>query len=266
MKVLILAFLTSFQLSLAAQNSICVHETKTTHIICPERVSYLRAGDSSRIIAEVVPEHPNLVRVKATEPFEGKSSLAVVSAGAIYSLVVSYGKACPIEYCLESFSGKKAGTLSAGPVPEYVLEELCRQLLTQRSRHVRLRKTQKDGIVLRLNNIGQNNDWLFFEISITNTTAASYRIDGFNWWIDDQRQVKATNVQEYPVHPEFACYGVATIPAATTLREVFVLPRLSLPGKRILRLEMRENALGNTGRTLSLDIKNRDILKARPLK
>jgi len=47
---------------------------------------------------------------------------------------------------------------------------------------------------------------------------------------------------------------------------VFVLPKLTIPEKRVLRLEMLEQALGNTGRKLSLEIKNRDILHARKLK
>jgi hypothetical protein len=77
--------------------------------------------------------------------------------------------------------------------------------------------------------------------------------------------VKATNAQEYRLQPGFRYYGITTIPAETTLREVFALPRLTIPEKRILRIEMLEKALGNTGRKLSLEIKNRDILRARKL-
>ncbi len=266
MKYFIIFILINFQLSLVAQNSICVNETKATHIICPEKVSYLQTGDHCRIISEVVPEHPNLVRIKAVEPFEGESSLTIVSAGKIFSLFVSYGDIGPIEYNLKSFSGEKVGIPVEGPVPEYVLKELCRQMLFKQGRHIHNRRTKKDGIILRLNNIGLNNDLLFFEISITNTTNISYRVEGFNWWIDDKRQMKATNVQEYPLHPEFSYYGITTIPAETTLREIFVLPKLTIPDKRILRIEMLEKALGNTGRKLSLEIKNRDILKARKIK
>ncbi len=263
---IIIIVLTSFHLSLVAQNSIQVNATKATHIICPEKVSYLQVGDHSKIISEVVPEHPNLVRVKAVEPFEGESSLTLVSAGRIYSLLISYGEVGPIEYRLETFSGEKAGTSAEGPVPEYVLKELCRQMLFRQGRHIHNRKTKKDGIILKLNNIGLNNDLLFFEISITNTSNISYKIDGFNWWIDDKRQMKATNVQEYLLHPEFMYYGITTIPAETTLREVFVLSKLTISDKRILRIEMLEKALGNTGRKLSFEIKNRDILKARKIK
>jgi conjugative transposon TraN protein len=261
----ILVFVTCFQVSLSAQNSITVSETKATHIVCPEKVSYLLSGDPEKVITEVVPEHPNLVRVKAVAPFEGESSLTLVTAGRIYSLLVSYGTAGPIEYLLKSFSGEKAGTPADGLVPEYILKELCRQILFKKGGHTPKRKTRKEGIVLRLEDIGINNDLLFFKVSITNTTNTGYKTEGFNWWIDDKRQVKATNAQEYRLQPGFRYYGITTIPAETTLREVFALPRLTIPEKRILRIEMLEKAPGNTGRKLSLEIKNRDILRARKL-
>jgi conjugative transposon TraN protein len=254
------------QLSIFAQNHISVSATRATHIICPEKVSYLLAGDHAKITSEVVPEHPNLVRVKAVEQFEGTSSLALVSAGKLYSFLVEYAETGPIEYRLEQFSGKEAGLPAGGPVPEYILSELSRQMLFSRRRNIKNRKTKKEEIVLRLDNIGLNNDLLFFQISITNKTNTGYRVEGFHWWIDDKKQLKATNVQEYQVHPQYRHYNLAYIPAETTLRETFVLPKLTIPEKRILRIEMLEQALGNTGRKLSLEIKNRDILKAKKLK
>ena len=71
MKHSILLILVVFLFSIAtfAQCQITVCETKTSHIISPEKVSYLQVGDHSKIIAEVVPEHPNMVRVKAVDDF-----------------------------------------------------------------------------------------------------------------------------------------------------------------------------------------------------
>ena len=254
------------QFSLLAQNQISVSVTKATHIICPEKVSYLQVGDHTKITSEVVPEHPNLVRIKAVDSFEEASSLTLVSAGKMYSFLVEYNETSPIEYQLEHFSGEKTGLPAGGPVPEYILSELSQQMLFSRGRNIRNRKTKNEGMVLRLEKIGLNNDLLFFQISITNKTKIGYRIEGVNWWIDDKRQLKATNVQEYQVHPKYQHYGITYIPAETTLREVFVLPKLTIPEKRILRIEMLEKALGNTGRKLSLEIKNKDILRARKLK
>nr|MBD3623256.1 DUF4138 domain-containing protein [Sunxiuqinia sp.] len=96
-------------------------------------------------------------------------------------------------------------------------------------------------------------------------TNLAYRVDRFHWWIDDKRQLKATNTQEYQVEPIYRHHAVKIIPGYTSVREVFVLPNLVLPGKRVLRLEMIEKALGNTGRRLTLEIKNKDIIRAKEL-
>jgi conjugative transposon TraN protein len=252
-----------FSTAVFAQNQIKVCETKATHLICPEKVTYLMAGGPSRIIAEIVPEHPNMVRVKAVEPFEGESSLTVVSANKVYSLFVNYENTNEISYRLESFHAEKAGQISGTLLPEYLLKELSYQILSKNKKHVNNRKDKKDGIKLQLTNIFLKEDVLFFEVRITNKTNMGYDMGNFNWWIDDKKQYKSTNVQEYPIEPDYQHYNIKYIPAKTTLREVFVLPKLTIPDKRILRIEMLEKALGNTGRKLSLEIQNKDILQAK---
>jgi conjugative transposon TraN protein len=252
-----------FSTAVFAQNQIKVCETKATHLICPEKVTYLMAGDPSRIIAEIVPEHPNMVRVKAVEPFEGESSLTVVSANKVYSLFVAYENTNEISYQLESFHSEKTSDIKGTLLPEYLLKEMSYQILSKNKKHVKNRKDKKDGIKLQLTNIFLKEDVLFFEVRITNKTNMGYDMGNFNWWIDDKKQYKSTNVQEYPIEPDYQHYNIKYIPAKTTLREVFVLPKLTIPDKRILRIEMLEKALGNTGRKLSLEIQNKDILQAK---
>ena len=107
---------------------------------------------------------------------------------------------------------------------------------------------------------------LFFEVEVTNKTNLAYDVEGFHWWIMDKKQQKATNVQEYQIFPSYKHYDIKIVPAKTTIREVFVLPKLTIPDKRVLRIDMLEKALGNTGRKLSLEVKNKDILKAKELR
>lgn len=244
------------------QNLIEVCENKTTHIISNEKITYLQVGDHSKIIAEVVPEHPDLVRIKAVENFEGESSLAIVSAGKVYSLFVKYADTNQLSRRLEDFHSIKISGTGNGKVPEYLLRELSCQILSKNQKHIKKRKAKKDGIKFQLSNIYLKNDALFFELEITNQTNLGYEVEGFHWWIDDKKQYKATNVQEYQIEPEYRHYNIEYIPAKTKLREVFVLPKLTIPDKRILRIEMLEKALGNTGRKLSLEVKNNDILEA----
>jgi conjugative transposon TraN protein len=249
-----------------SQNQIEVCVNKAIHIISDEKISYLQVGDHSKIIAEIVPEHSSLVRVKAVEKFEGESSLTIVSTNKIYSLFVKYADSNRISYRLENFCSLKTTNAGSGKIPEYLLREISHQILTGNKKHIKKRKEKKDGIKFQLTNIYLKNDLLFFELEITNLTNLGYDIENFHWWIDDKKQYKASNVQEYQVEPEYQHYHIQSISAKTKLREVFVLPKLTIPDKRVLRIEMLEKALGNTGRKLTLEVKNSDILNAGSLK
>ena len=266
--ILIILFILFLHQVLTAQNRLAITESKATHLVCPDRVSYLQVGDPALILAEIVPELPNLIRIKATGAFEKQSSLTVVCAGRIYSLILEYGDEDiqKITFHLEAFHSEKAGSYSGGMMPDYVLKSLSDQILSKHKSHVKKRKAEKDGIQLKLKNICLKNDALFFEVQITNKTNLNYDVESFHWWIDDKNQHKATNVQEYQVFPAYQRYDVKVIPAKTTIREVFVLPKLTIPDQRVLQIELLEKALGNTGRKLSLEVKNKDILKARSLK
>lgn len=178
-------------------------------------------------------------------------------------MFVKYTDTDKISYKLNDFVPVDAESGVPGALPEYLLKELCSQVLDKKGKNPINVKTKKDGIVFQLTDIYQRHNALFFELEISNTTNISYDIHDFYWWIDDRKKLKATNVQEYQLEPVYQHKKLMSIPANTTQKEVFVLPKLTIPDKRILRTEMLEKALGNTGRKLSLHIKNRHILKAK---
>jgi conjugative transposon TraN protein len=249
-----------------AQNRLTVSDTKTSHLVCPDKVQYVQAGDYSIVQAEVVPELSNLIRVKAVQPFDKPTSLTVVCADQIYSFELQYGNDAPITYPIETFDSQKAMTFSGKMMPDHLLKDLCDQVLDKHIVQFRKRKTEKDGIKIRLNSIHLKNDALFFELQITNKTNMAYDVESFNFWITDKKKAKATNVQEYQVFPQYQQNKVQRIPGEVTVREVFVIEKMTIPDQRILKIELNEKALGNTGRKLTFNLKNKDILKARSLK
>jgi len=249
----------------AITNNLKVSDTKTSHLVCPDKVSYVQAGDYSLVQAEVVPELSNLVRVKAAQPFNKPTSLTVVCADHIYSFELTYGNDAPITYPIERFQSQQAMTFSGKLMPDYLLKDLCDQVLEKYRHQFHKRKTKKDGIEVRLNSISLKNDALFFELQVTNKTNMAYDVESFNFWITDKKKAKATNVQEYQVFPQYQRNKVQRIPGDVTVREVFVMEKMTIPDQRILRIELGEKALGNTGRKLSFNLKNKDILKARKL-
>jgi conjugative transposon TraN protein len=255
-----------FNIYTFAQNVLTISDTKTSHLVCPDKVNYVQAGDYSIVQAEVVPELANLIRLKAAQPFERPTSLTVVCADRIYSFELQYGNDALITYPIETFDSQKAMTFSGKMMPDYLLKDLCDQVLDQHQVQLRKLKTEKDGIKIRLNSIHLKNDALFFELQITNKTNMAYDVESFNFWITDRKKAKATNVQEYQVFPEYQRNKVQRIPGEVTVREVFVIEKMTIPDQRILKIELNEKALGNTGRKLSFNLKNKDILKARSLK
>ena len=72
--------------------------------------------------------------------------------------------------------------------------------------------------------------------------------------------------REYRVFPQYQQNKVQRIPGDIAVREVFVIEKMTIPDQRILKIELNEKALGNTGRKLSFNLKNKDILKAKSLK
>jgi conjugative transposon TraN protein len=246
-------------------NNLKVSDTKTSHLVCPDKVSYVQAGDYSLVQAEVVPELSNLVRIKAAQPFEKPTSLTIVCGDHIYSFELTYGNDAPITYPIEIFESQQAMTFSGKLMPDYLLKDLCDQVLEKHRHQFHKRKAKKDGIEVRLNSISLKNDALFFEFQVTNKTNMAYDMESFNFWITDKKKAKATNVQEYQVFPQYQRNKVQRIPGEVTVREVFVMEKMTIPDQRILKIELGEKALGNTGRKLSFNLKNKDILKARKL-
>lgn len=248
-------------------DTLKISDSKICHLVCPDKVDYVLAGDHTLVQAEAVPELSNMVRIKAIMPFEKPTSLTVVCINRIYSFELVFGNDVPITYPVEIFHWQDALTFSGKLMPDYLLKDLCAQSQEkhQRPRCYHNRKTEKEGIRLRLNSIFLKDDALFFELEIKNKTQLAYDVESVHFWITDKRQIKATNVQEYQVLPDYQYHKISRIPGETSIREVFVFEKMTIPDQRILRIELNEKAMGNTGRKLCFEIKNKDILKARKL-
>ena len=268
---LVILFCTQIGLFVTAQthsDTLKISDTKTSHLVCPDMVDYVQAGDYTLVQTEIVPELSNMVRIKATGPFEKPTSLTVVCKDRIYTFELRYGNNVPITYPVEIFHSQNALTFTGKLMPDYLLKDLCDKVLSKHHRRkcYKGRKTEKDGIKIRLNTIYLKDDALFFELEMKNKTRLAYDVESIHFWITDKRKAKATNVQEYQVLPDYQRNDASRISGETSVREMFVFEKMTIPDGRILRIELNEKALGNTGRKLSFELKNKDILKAKKLR
>ncbi len=264
-RILIIFLFSISTLICSAQNILQLSDKKSVHVVCPDKVLYVSCGDDSEIQAEILPELSNIVRVKALHPFEGQTSLTVVCAGRIYSVAAQFGSCDVLTYQLESLPSEKAFPFSGKLMPDESLKGVSDQVLSRKRNHTVHRSARKNGILMEVRGISIKGDALFLAIQVTNHTNMAFDVGAFNFWIADKRQQKATNVQEYQLTPDYARFELKRVPARGRASEVFVIEKLTIPDKRILRIEIIEKSTGNTGRKLTLELKNRDLRKAAML-
>ena len=263
--LLLISFFSIFALTSPAQSILQLSDKKSVHVVCPDKVLYVSCGDDSEIQAEILPELSNIVRIKALHPFEGQTSLTVVCAGRIYSVAAQFGNCDVLTYQLESLPSEKAYPFSGKLMPDESLKGVSDQVLSHKGNHTIHRSTRKNGILMEVRDICIKGDALFLTIQVTNCTNMAFDTEAFNFWIADKKQQKATNVQEYQLKPDYARFELKRVQANDSAIEVFVIEKLTIPDKRVLRIEMIEKSTGNTGRKLTLELKNRDLRKAEML-
>lgn len=263
MKKYNITFFLLFPFILFAENQLKVSQNKVIHLVSEREITYLQLGNQDLILAEIVPEHPNLVRIKALGEFEGETTITLVSTGQLYTILLSCGEEKDNAFSLQEFESRETDLYLGNLMNKKNLEENCRAILAHDKRSGKKHKISKSGIDLELRNVYLTNDVLFFELGIKNNTNMGYDVESFQWWIADKRQFRASNAQEYSIKPRYQYYSLSYIPPNSSVKEIFVLPKLTIPDQRILRIELLEKALGNTGRKLSMELNNRDILKAK---
>ncbi|GGA95426.1 hypothetical protein GCM10011500_09070 [Mucilaginibacter rubeus] len=117
------------------------------------------------------------------------------------------------------------------------------------------------GIHGLVNHIYSVGDYLFLDIAYRNKTRIKYDIADFHFSIEDKKIAKAANSQSIPIVPELELYNIPAF--SRNYRNVFVLRKLSIPGNKVLKVELSEKQV--SGRVLTLSIPYQDILDADAL-
>jgi hypothetical protein len=145
------------------------------------------------------------------------------------------------------------------------LKEVSDKALSRKARNAVFRCIEKNGIVMEVRNICVRGDALFLVLRITNRTNMPFDAEAFNFWITDCKRHKATNVQEYQLVPDYTRFDIKGVAPGESVKEVFVIEKLTVPDKRVFRIEMVERAPGNTGRKLTIHLGNKHLQKAEKI-
>ena len=114
------------------------------------------------------------------------------------------------------------------------------------------------GIRADVNNIYSVGDYFFIDYSLRNRTKIPYDIEEVRVKLEDKKETKATNSQTIELTPVFSLNSARKF--RKDYRNVLVLPKLTFPEEKVLRLEISESQI--SGRTVTLAIEYEDILNA----
>ena len=118
--------------------------------------------------------------------------------------------------------------------------------------------SNEHGMKAVVNNIYSVGDYFFIDYSLRNRTKIPYDIEETRIKLTDKKETKATNSQTIELTPVFTVNHVRKF--KKDYRNVLVLPKLTCPEEKILRLEISENQI--SGRVITLTIEYKDILNA----
>ena len=114
------------------------------------------------------------------------------------------------------------------------------------------------GMRAAVNNIYSVGDYFFIDYSLRNRTKIPYDIEEIRVKLTDKKETKATNSQTIELTPVFTLNSARKF--RKDYRNVLVLPKLTFPDEKVLRIEISENQI--SGRVIVLTIEYEDILHA----
>ena len=256
-----------------APYDIEVSFNKTVHILFPAAVQYVDLG-SNDIIAGRASGAENVVRIKAAVAgFPGETNCSVITAdGSFYSFIVRYADEP------ERLSVEMDDWLRKNPTGEYANDRMFVRLselggetpvLVNRIMYSVYKKNASDiksvgskqfGIESLLKGVYIHKDLMYFHIAVRNTSNVSYDMDFIRFKIVDKKVAKRTAVQETYVNPVRVYSQQNTVDGKSTVRNVFVFPKMTLPDDKVLTVEIFEKG---GGRHQSFNIGNAELVGAK---
>lgn len=258
-----------------APHKVEVTFSKTVHILFPSEVKYVDLG-SFDIIADKAMGAENVVRIKAAiKGFEGETNFSVITAdGCFYSFNVVYAdEPAQLSIEMEDWLNRNpmGGTVNdrmfvklkelGGETP-LVVNRIMYTLYKKNKRDIKHIGSKKYGIQTLLKGVYINNDLLYLHTVLRNYSNVSFDIDYVRFKVIDKKVAKRTAMQENNIEPVRTFNRLTTIDGKDTVRNVFVLPKLTLPDDKVLVVEFYEKG---GARHQSFRIENTDLVAAKTI-
>lgn len=252
----------------SANEKIYVNSEVTTHIVMPENIKLVDIS-TTKIVGNQCTD--NIVRIK---PYLESDSLQAVGSykdNELLGTITLIGERHIAQYdILYTQSPGMAASIFEVPynhTQSYInpevsmpMAEMARYAWAVYSSNRKYNQivTKAHGMKAVVNNIYAVGDYFFIDYSLQNKTKIPYDIEEIRVKLTDKKETKATNSQTIELSPVFTLNSSRKF--KKNYRNVLVLPKLTFPDEKVLRLEISENQI--SGRVIVLTIEYEDILHA----
>ena len=252
----------------SANEKIYVNSEVTTHIVMPENIKLVDIP-TAKIVGNQCTD--NIVRIK---PYLESDSLQAVGSykdNELLGTITLIGERHIAQYdILYTQSPGMAASIFEVPYnhtrsyinPEVSMPmaEIARYAWAVYGSRRKFNQivSNKNGIRAYINNIYSIGDYFFLDYTLKNKTRIAYDIEEIRVKLTDKKETKATNSQTIELTPVFSMNNTRKF--KKDYRNVLVIPKLTFPEEKVLRLEISENQI--SGRVVVLTIEYEDILNA----
>ena len=238
---------------------IFVNENVTTHVIMPENIKLVDMS-TDKIVGNQCAD--NIVRIKPSgrmRNYELVGTITVIGERhlAQYDVVYTSGPACANSVYRIQLDEMKRYKNPDVLMPESEMAAYAWAIYGSQPNYNNIHYSA-NGIRAVVNNIYTVNDYFFIDYSLYNRTKIKYDIDEVRVKLTDKKEAKATNSQTIELTPTYSLNTAHSFKKA--YRNVIVLPNLTFPDEKVLRIEIAERQI--SGRVIYIPIEYEDILNA----
>ncbi len=253
--------------NVSANEKILVNHEVTTHIVMPENIKLVDIS-TTKIIGNQCAD--NIVRIK---PFMESDSIrsdgykedellgtvTLIGERHIAQYDIVYTESPRYAASIYHVSYQHAESY-INPEVSMPMSEMARYAWAVYGSNRKYNQvvSKMHGMKAVVNNIYSIGDYFFIDYSLENKTKIAYDIEELRVKLTDKKEAKATNSQTIELTPVFSLNYAKKF--KKHYRNVLVLPKLTFPDEKVLRLEISENQI--SGRLITLAIEYEDILHA----
>ncbi len=257
----------SLAVNVSANEKILVNHEVTTHIVMPENIKLVDIS-TTKIIGNQCAD--NIVRIK---PFMESDSIhsdgykedellgtvTLIGERHIAQYDIVYTELPRYAASIYHVSYQHAESY-INPEVSMPMSEMARYAWAVYGSNRKYNQvvSKMHGMKAMVNNIYSIGDYFFIDYSLENKTKIAYDIEELRVKLTDKKEAKATNSQTIELTPVYSLNLAKKF--KKHYRNVLVLPKLTFPDEKVIRLEISENQI--SGRLITLAIEYEDILHA----